>query len=164
MREQAHEEIEALCRRLGDGHAAKDADAISSCYADDALIYGLAPPLAAGGMSRDDTAAWLATWDGPITIDAAEVDLVVDGDIAWTTALNRMRGVKTDGEKVDLWFRTTMCFRRCEGAWKIVHDHSSTPFYMDGSFRAAVDLTPDAAVAWNVATATASDHEEGAHA
>jgi PhnB protein len=28
------------------------------------------------------------------------------------------------------------------GAWKIVHEHSSTPFYMDGSYRAAVDLKP----------------------
>lgn len=26
--------------------------------------------------------------------------------------------------------------------WRIVHQHESTPFYMDGSFTAAVDLTP----------------------
>ncbi|MGB5252109.1 MAG: nuclear transport factor 2 family protein, partial [Sedimenticolaceae bacterium] len=102
-----------------------------------------------------DTAAWLATWDGPILVDAADVDLVVDEAIAWTTALNRMRGVKTDGSQVDLWFRTTMCFRKIEGAWKIVHDHSSTPFYMDGSFRAAVDLTPAAAVAWDASVVPA---------
>jgi ketosteroid isomerase-like protein len=28
------------------------------------------------------------------------------------------------------------------GEWRIVHDHSSVPFYMDGSYRAAVDLKP----------------------
>jgi ketosteroid isomerase-like protein len=28
------------------------------------------------------------------------------------------------------------------GAWQIVHEHISTPFYMDGSLKAAVDLTP----------------------
>ena len=26
--------------------------------------------------------------------------------------------------------------------WKIMHEHSSVPFYMDGSFKAAVDLKP----------------------
>jgi ketosteroid isomerase-like protein len=28
------------------------------------------------------------------------------------------------------------------GAWKIAHEHTSVPFYMDGSFRAAIDLKP----------------------
>ena len=28
------------------------------------------------------------------------------------------------------------------GTWKIAHEHTSVPFYMDGSFRAAVDLEP----------------------
>ncbi len=143
--------IIALCQRLRQAHRDKDADAIVGCYTDDALIYSLAPPLSSRGLSRDDTRAWLATWDGPVTIDAADVDVVVDGDIAWAAALSRMRGVKTDGEEVDLWFRTTMCFRRRGSEWQIVHDHSSTPFYMDGTFRAAVDLAPGANVAWNVA-------------
>lgn len=150
-----HEAITTLCQRLGEAHATKDAAAIVSCYAENAVLYGLAPPLASCGMSPADTAAWLATWDGPILVDVADVDLVVDEAIAWTTALNRMRGVKTDGAQVDLWFRTTMCFRKIGGAWKIVHDHSSTPFYMDGSFRATVDLTPAAAVAWDASAVPA---------
>ncbi|MEQ9505556.1 MAG: nuclear transport factor 2 family protein [Hyphomonas sp.] len=51
-------------------------------------------------------------------------------------------GTKTDGECVDLWFRATTILRRIEGRWLIVHDHTSTPFYMDGSQRAALDLVP----------------------
>jgi ketosteroid isomerase-like protein len=35
-----------------------------------------------------------------------------------------------------------MCLRKTNGQWRIVHDHSSVPFYMDGSYRAAVDLKP----------------------
>ena len=69
-------------------------------------------------------------------------ELVVGDGLAWSTALNRIRGTKTDGTKEDIWFRTTMCFRKSGGDWRIVHDHSSTPFYMDGSLRAAVDLKP----------------------
>lgn len=35
------------------------------------------------------------------------------------------------------------------GGWKIAHTHSSVPFYMEGSYRAAVDLHPDKSVLLN---------------
>jgi ketosteroid isomerase-like protein len=53
-----------------------------------------------------------------------------------------MRGTRTGGEKTDLWFRHTVCFRKVDGTWKIVHFHESVPFYMDGSYKAAIDLKP----------------------
>ena len=53
-----------------------------------------------------------------------------------------MMGTKKDGEKVDLWMRCTAGLRRLGGAWKITHQHTSVPFLMDGSFKAAVDLKP----------------------
>ncbi|MFD0204902.1 MULTISPECIES: nuclear transport factor 2 family protein [Saccharothrix] len=45
-------------------------------------------------------------------------------------------------DQFDLWFRSTVCLRRVDGVWRIAHEHTSTPFYMDGSFSAALDLTP----------------------
>jgi ketosteroid isomerase-like protein len=92
-------------------------------------------------MNRDSVEAWLSGWDGPIHIDARDVNLTVDGDLAFVSALNRMRG-RIGGEDQDMWYRTTMCFQRIGERWRIVHDHSSVPFYMDGSYRAAVDLNP----------------------
>lgn len=139
----AREEIMGLCQRLGQAHHGKDAEAILACYAEDAVINDLAPPLTRRGMGRERLAAWLATWRGPIRVDAEDVDLAVERDLAYSSALNRMRGTTTDGTAVDLWFRTTMVFARSNGRWLIVHDHSSVPFHMDGSFRAAVDLTPE---------------------
>ena len=139
------QKISALCARLGQAHQTKDAGAIVACYAPDALIYSLAPPLGSTGVDRDEIAAWLATWDGPVTVDGENVEIVARDGIAWLTALNRMRGVKIDGAGEDLWFRTTMCFREIGGEWLIVHEHTSTPFYMDGSLKAAVDLKPSIA-------------------
>ena len=142
MTTTAKDDVFALCDRLAEAHRARDADAIVACYAADATIYSLAPPLGERGLDRDAVAEWLATWSSPITIDAADVQIVAGDDIAWSTALNRMTGTKMDGEKVDMWFRTTMGFRKTGGGWRIAHDHSSVPFYMDGSYRAATDLTP----------------------
>ncbi len=133
--------IIALCPRLARAHHDKDADAIVGCYAPDAVIYSLSPPLR-DRVDRAGMAAWLGTWDGPVEVEATDIDMVVGSDLAWTTALNRMRGTKTDGSRDDIWFRATLCFRRIDGDWRIVHDHASTPFYMDGSMWAAVDLRP----------------------
>jgi uncharacterized protein (TIGR02246 family) len=134
-------EIKALFQNLVKAHAEHDADAIVEAYAPDAVIYELVPPLGRRGMNRDSVAAWLAGWDGPIQINARDVNLRVEGGLAFVSALNRMRG-RIGGEDQDMWYRTTMCLRKISGRWRIVRDHTSVPFYMDGSYRAAVDLKP----------------------
>jgi uncharacterized protein (TIGR02246 family) len=134
-------EIEAVLGQLARAHVDHDAEAIADSYAADALIYDLAPPLARRGMDRDEIAAWLAGWEGPIRIDSRDVDVAIDGDLAFVSALNRMRG-RQGGKDQDLWYRTTLCLRRAGGRWRIVCDHASVPFYMDGSYRAAIDLEP----------------------
>ena len=53
-----------------------------------------------------------------------------------------MTGIKKGGEKADVWVRVTVVLRRFGGTWKITHQHTSVPFQMDGSFKAAVDLKP----------------------
>jgi len=137
-----HPSIDKIFLALEQGHAEKDAAAILACYTPDALIYNLPPPLQGRGLDRGETEAWLATWDGPVRVSSADVGLQEGADLAWSTALNRMQGRKRDGETVDMWFRTTMCFRKTGGRWLIVHEHASVPFYMDGSYRAATDLQP----------------------
>ncbi len=41
-----------------------------------------------------------------------------------------------------MWFRSTIGLRRISGGWRIAHEHNSTPFPMDGSGKAALDLQP----------------------
>jgi ketosteroid isomerase-like protein len=120
---------------------AKNAGGVVSCQTPDYVKFSLAPPLAhttdAKGLN-----AWFSTWQGPIGSEARDLKIAASGDTAFSYGLSRMTGTKADGEKIDLWFRETLCFRKIDGAWKIAHEHTSVPFYMDGSFRAAVDLKP----------------------
>jgi uncharacterized protein YndB with AHSA1/START domain/ketosteroid isomerase-like protein len=113
--------------------------------ADDAVMFTLAPPLQYSGAKARDRAAleaWFATWRGPIGWELKDIDIAIGGDVAFVRGLGHMTGTNAGGEQVDLWARSTICFRRVAGAWKIVHEHTSVPFHMDGSFRAAVDLKP----------------------
>lgn len=134
--------IEALLQELARAHADHDAEALAKAYAPDAVIFDLAPPLGRRGMNRDSVAAWLAGWDGPIRIEAREVSFTFNGELAFLSAFNNMRGRQGD-EDQDLWYRTTMCLKKSGERWEIICDHSSVPFYMDGSYRAAVDLKPE---------------------
>jgi PhnB protein len=123
----------------------KDADLALSGYAADVVSFDLAPPLRHVGAQVLDKAAiesWFSTWRGPIGWEIRDLDIAAEGGLAFAHALNRMTGTKTDGEKIDLWVRSTACLRRTGRKWAIVHEHTSVPFYMDGSYRAAVDLKP----------------------
>lgn len=116
---------------------------------DEAVAYDLQPPLRFTGTAARDAdglARWLATWDGPVSIEMPEPAIAVDGDLAFAHGLSRMRGRKRDASApVDLWYRTTPCLKRAaSGAWAIVHEHNSVPMRMDGSGLAAVDLQPNA--------------------
>ncbi len=120
------------------------ADAIA-CLAPEVLTFDLAPPLQHEGLAviRRGLEDWFPTWDGPISLQIHDLRITADGHAAYCTSLQRMRGTKTDGTKPDLWFRSTMGLRNIGGTWRIAHEHASTPFYMDGSNKAALDLRPE---------------------
>jgi len=123
----------------------KDAKSAVSVYADDAVDFDLAPPLIIDSKRVRDPAyiqTWFDTWASPIESTPHGVTIRVGGDIAFAYGLQHMTGTKTDGEKVDLWFRATACLERRNGTWKVVHMHNSVPFTMDGSERALLDLKP----------------------
>jgi ketosteroid isomerase-like protein len=87
-------------------------------------------------------ATWFETWRGPIGIEPRDLRITAGPEVAFCTSLVRMTGTKTDGEEVDLWYRVTVGLHQEDGEWRIVHEHESVPFHMDGSYRAAVDLSP----------------------
>lgn len=133
--------IRALIEAMGNAHRDKDADAITAPYTPDAVICDLAPPLA-HGPDRDGMAAWLATWQGPVEVTVRDLVVETDGDLAFTHALEHVAATTLDGQQAAWWMRSTHCLRRIEGQWRVVHHHTSVPFHMDGSLRAAVDLEP----------------------
>ena len=120
----------------------KNAAGVVAHHAPDYVHFSLAPPLISTGGDTRGLEAWFATWQGPIGYEIRDLSITAGDDAAFCHSLNRMSGTKTDGAKPDLWFRLTLGFRKIGGEWKIAHEHESVPFYMDGSFRAAVDLRP----------------------
>jgi ketosteroid isomerase-like protein len=137
--------IRALLDAQAQAIRSKEVDGTLSPYGSDLVRYDLAPPLATTGaeaLDRHSLIAWFDTWRGPIHYDLKDLSITASGDIAFVHGFVRIGGTKQDGQTSDVWARQTLCLRKLRGAWKIVHEHTSTPFYMDGSDRAAVDLKP----------------------
>ena len=98
----------------------KDAAGLIATLADDAVTFDLAPPLPLDAKASHDPAPleqWFATWEGPIRSEPRDLTIDAGADVAYAYALQHMTGTKKGGEKVDLWFRATACFRRaCTGS------------------------------------------------
>ena len=139
---------EAEIRQLIDNWAAalraKDSNALMSHYTPDILVFDLAPPLQYAGIDayRKNFEEWFPSFEGPIGYEIRDLSITTGDDAAFSHSLNRISGTRTSGEQTDVWVRATVGFRKVDGKWRIAHEHASVPFYMDGSFKAAVDLKP----------------------
>ena len=112
----------------------KDAAGVTAHYAPGTVIYNLAPPLIA--EESEDPAplqTWLDGWRGPVRRTTRDIRIYTDDTLgfAWSLVNISTRDGKS-GDPVSFWFRETLCFLNGPGGWKIVHEHSSVPFYMDG--------------------------------
>lgn len=136
-------EILALGFALHQAHLNKDPEGIAAPFAPHAVIYDLEPPLSHDGISVERKRKWLDTWDSPIGLIAQDMKVVISGDHAYSYGYLRLSGSKKGVDRpISFWMRSTMAFERINGRWRIVHDHHSVPFYMDGGLRPAFDLQP----------------------
>ncbi len=146
MRSQDEAQIRQLIAEQETAMRRGDAQALVDLYAPEVLVYDLAPPLRKSGaevLDPEGLRKWFATFDGGVHFDVRDLHVTVGGDVAYCHSLNRLAATPL-GEPggFELWFRSTVCFRRIDGRWRVTHEHTSTPFDMDGSFRASVDLQP----------------------
>ncbi|HEV7581139.1 MAG TPA: nuclear transport factor 2 family protein [Mycobacterium sp.] len=140
-------DVHAVLDELAAACSAHDADGLFALYSDDVVAYSLAPPLEQGSHTSygtvDGIRAWFAGFDGPVQITYRDPIVSQDGDLAFAHTLAKMTVTPAgQRESISIWYRATFGLRRIDGAWRITHRHDSTPFYMDGSYRAATDLEP----------------------
>jgi ketosteroid isomerase-like protein len=124
----------------------QDADRLVGFYAPGVVVFDLAPPLRQPSAEVLDPAshrAWFATFEPEMEYDTRDLTVTVGGDVAFAHGLVRLAATpRGSAEGFAMWFRMTLCLGRTGETWLVTHEHVSTPFYMDGSFRTAVDLEP----------------------
>lgn len=138
---------ETLIRQRVDDWAkairAQDVDGVIALYAPDVASFDITPPLRFAGVDRKRR-AWqgsFATFPGGIAYEVRDLNVTVQGELAYAHSVNHVHATSAAGRVTDLWLRWTACFRRIDGVWLVVHDHISVPADL-AQGRAVLDLTP----------------------
>ena len=137
-------QIRAIIEDYSEGLRNKDVERCVSHYTDDVVQFNLAPPLEYRGKDtvKKNLDDWFKTFTGPIELDTEALEIAAGVDTAFAFCFNRIGGTKTNGQSTPHWVRITVGFQKIDGEWLVNHEHVSVPFYMDGSFKAAIDLQP----------------------
>jgi uncharacterized protein (TIGR02246 family) len=118
--------------------AAKDVDAFVALYDNDVRVFD-----AFGSWSHDGAGEWrrtVAEWFGSvgndrIAVEFHEVDTIIGVGVAAAHAIVTFKGLTPDGEELRaIHNRLTWTLRQTqEGAWRIVHEHTSVPIDVETS-------------------------------
>lgn len=110
---------------------AKDIDAFAALYDRDVCVFDLW-----GAWSYTSLEAWrnvVATWFDSlgterVLVDVDRVQSIVTSDVAIVHAFVTYRGLSAEGlELRTMHNRLTWALKQNEGAWKVVHEHTSAP-------------------------------------
>ena len=140
----AQEQIRAAIEERIAAIRDRDAARAVAPLAEDAVAFEMVPPLALpSGAARDGEglAEWMRGFE-EVDVEVRDLRIEADGAVGFAHALHHLTGTRAGGQPVSLWMRSTLCFRREDGAWKIAHAHTSVPFYPGPDMKAAVDLVP----------------------
>lgn len=138
---------EAQIRALIDDRAravrAKDVNGAISSSAPDILSFDVVNPLQHIGSdaSRKRTEDWFSSFQGPIGYEIRNLSISAGNDVAFSHGLSHVSATSKDGGQLDMWWRTTICFRKIDGKWMVTHEHNSVPFNVE-SGKASLDLKP----------------------
>ncbi len=143
QREADEAQVKQQVARIATAIRAKDLESLRPIYATDVVSFDVEPPLQHVGVE-----AKLKNWEKVFTVfrdadyEVRDLAVAVGGDVAFGHCFGRLHGTLMNGAATDgMWVRATFCFRKVDGAWRIVHDQASVPFDVV-SGRGVADLEP----------------------
>lgn len=131
--------IEERVRAVG----AKDIGGLLAHHAPDVLTFDVLDPLQYYGADgvRERAGKWLSSYEGPVGYEVRGLSVEAGGGVAYCRYLYRVSGTLKGGGEVDMWVRATVCLRKADGRWLIVHEHQSVPFDVETG-KASLNLKP----------------------
>ncbi len=118
----------------------KDIDLLMSLYSPDIVYYDIVLPHQFVGADavRSNFLRWFAEYQGDIGLETHDLSVTVDGDVAFAHMLHADSGTRRGGQDMEVWLRATVCARRIDDRWQIIHEHVSFPIN-PGDWSAVVD-------------------------
>ena len=107
----------------------KDVTAIRTRPADDVITFDVLPhsTQSVAPVWSSTCSKWFDGYDGPIDFSVHHVNIDAEDNLGFCSFLYHVGGTLRTAGQVDMWVRGTLCCRRIDGTWRIVHDHDSSP-------------------------------------
>lgn len=117
-------------------------EAISSIAAD-IVSFDVVNPFQQTGSdsSRRRAEDWFSSFEGRIGYEIRDLNITAGHNVAFSHGLSHVSATRTDGAQLDMWWRTTVCFRKIDEKWMVTHEHNSVPFDVE-SGKASLDFKP----------------------
>jgi ketosteroid isomerase-like protein len=116
--------------KLAEAIRAKDLERVMASYTPDVVSFDVEAPLAHVGAAakRQNWERVFAAYRSPLGYEIRDLSITVGDDVAFAHSLNRLAGTLTNGVETDgFWVRATVCLRKIDDDWLIVHDQASVP-------------------------------------
>lgn len=136
-------EIRAAFEEWADAIHHRDLEGVMKHYAPDVESFDVVDPLRYSGKNSgsERTKNWFATFDDDIGLEVLGLSVAAGEEVAFCYSLNRYSEKMPGKNKIDMWVRVTLCWRKTEGSWQIVHQHNSVPFD-PGTGKASLEIQP----------------------
>jgi len=122
-------DIQALIQRWARAVREENMSGIRADHDPEMLMFDVPPPFLSQGLD-----AYMATWETflswsekPVVFDFHDVKITAGTDVAFVMAIGGCAGVGPNGKREELEFRLTMCLRKIDGRWRVMHEHHSLP-------------------------------------
>lgn len=121
----------------------KDVNGAISRIVPDILSFDVVNPFQQIGADASKKRAedWFSSFEGPIGYEIRELIITASDSVAFSHSLSHVSAKRTDGGQLDMWWRTTLCFRKIDEKWMVTHEHNSVPFDVE-SGKASLDFKP----------------------
>lgn len=141
--EASEAEVRALVEQTAEACRQKNAAELMKHYAPDVMAFDLLNPLRYSGVEplAQRAQQWFDSFQGPIGYELRDLKVTASTSVAFCSSLNHVSGTKTDGQKIEMWWRATLGLQKLDGRWQVIHAHSSVPFNMETG-KAALELEP----------------------
>jgi uncharacterized protein (TIGR02246 family) len=125
------EQIQQLIEKWAAGARKGALEVVMSCYAPDVVAFDAILALQFSGVD-----AYRRHWQtcmefmagGEMVLEVHDLNVAVDGNVAFAHYLSRCGGCDADGKEQTGWMRATVCCRKLADGWRIAHEHYSVPF------------------------------------
>lgn len=111
--------------------------------APDIVLFDVVSPFRQMGSAASKKRAedWFSSFEGPIGYEIRDLTINAGENVAFSYGLSHVSATRTDGGQLDMWWRTTICFRKIDERWMVTHEHNSVPFDVE-SGKAILDFKP----------------------